>query len=206
MSLFYRILYAIGIRPWEEMATLPISKQIAALFDREQEGLEAPLGRALDIGCGSGIWATDLAARGWDVTGVDIVPKALATARRRAADAGVLARFVEADLTALRAAGVGSGFRLLVDFGSIHGLDDAQRTAAGSEITAVAAPGATLLILAWVPARRGPLPRGMSAPQIHAMLPDWSAIDETPADISGAPAFVRNAQPRFYRMRYVPAA
>ena len=43
------------------------------------------------------------------------------------------------DVTALREAGVGSGFRLVLDTGTFHGLTDAQREAMGREVTAVAA-------------------------------------------------------------------
>ena len=39
-NLFYRIMYRLGITPWEEMAALPIAEQIADLFDRAEEGRE----------------------------------------------------------------------------------------------------------------------------------------------------------------------
>jgi len=63
MGLAYRILYAIGFTPWEQMADPAIAKQIADLFAREEEGREAPYGTALDLGSGSGIWAVELARR-----------------------------------------------------------------------------------------------------------------------------------------------
>src|SRR5215208_7593277 len=120
MSLAYRILYAIGFTPWEQMADPAIAQQIADLFAREEDGREAPYGTALDLGCGSGIWAVELARRGWQVTGVDFVPKAIRRARARAQDAGVDVRFLEGDVTKLAAAGVGSVYRLLLDFGCFH--------------------------------------------------------------------------------------
>src|SRR5215212_6655316 len=156
MSLAYRILYAIGFTPWEQMADPAIAKQIADLFAREEEGREAPYGTALDLGCGSGIWAVELARRGWQVTGVDFVPKALGRARARAQEAGVELRLLEGDVTNLGAAEVGSGFELLLDFGCFHDeLTDEQRRAEGREATAVAARAATLLLMAWKPGRRG---------------------------------------------------
>src|ERR687892_1037102 len=79
VSLAYRFLYRIGFTPWEEMEKL--ADQIVPLFEREENGAEAPYGPVLDIGCGSGIWATKLARRGWQVTGVDDVPRALTRAR-----------------------------------------------------------------------------------------------------------------------------
>jgi SAM-dependent methyltransferase len=156
----------------------------------------------LDLGCGSGIWAVQLATRGWQVTGVDFVPKALRRARERAQEAGVEVRLIEGDVTALGTAGVGSGFELLVDFGCFHDeLSDAQRKAEAREATAVAAPGASLLLMAWAPGRRGPLPRGASQEDIEAAFSGWTVIDEEIMDVSGAPGYVRRADPRFYRLR-----
>ena len=66
-----------------------------------RRGDEAPYGTALDLGCGSGIWAVELARRGWQVTGVDFVPKALRRARARAKEAGVELRLLEGDVTSL---------------------------------------------------------------------------------------------------------
>ena len=58
-------------------------------------------GRALDVGCGSGRDAVYLAKRGWTVTAVDSVDKALATARRRAVEEGVEVQWVKGDVAAL---------------------------------------------------------------------------------------------------------
>ncbi|HET6690358.1 MAG TPA: class I SAM-dependent methyltransferase, partial [Miltoncostaeaceae bacterium] len=55
-------------------------------------------GMALDLACGEGRNAVWLARGGWDVTGVDFSGVAIGKARRMAAEAGVAARFVQADL------------------------------------------------------------------------------------------------------------
>jgi SAM-dependent methyltransferase len=203
MSLAYRILYAVGFTPWEQMAHPQIAGQYADLFAREEEGRDPPYGRALDLGCGSGIWAVALAQRGWQVTGVDFVPKALRRARERAERADVEVEFLEGDVTKLGAARVGSGFQLILDFGCFHDeLSDEQRRAEGREAAAAAASSATLLMLCWKPGRRGPLPRGASRDDIRAALPDWSLIDDVAIDLPpGAPGYVKRAEPRFYRLR-----
>ncbi|MGH2763544.1 MAG: class I SAM-dependent methyltransferase [Thermoleophilaceae bacterium] len=203
MSFAYKLLYGIGFTPWEQMDSPPIAEQISALFDREEAGRQPPYGQVLDLGCGSGIWAVKLAARGWQVTGVDFVPKALRRARQRAQEAGVELRLIEGDVTALGAAGVGSGFQLLVDFGCFHDeLSDAQREAEVREAGAAAAPGGTLLLMAWAPGRRGPLPRGASREDIEAAFAEWKVIDEEAMNVPpGAPRYVRKADPRFYRLR-----
>lgn len=205
MSVAYSVLYGIGFTPWERIADVPaVRQQVSALFDREEEGRRPPYGHALDVGCGSGIWAVELARRGWRVTGVDVVPKALRQARRRARQAGVEVRLFDGDATRLHEAGVGSGFELLLDFGLFHDeLTDAQRAAMGREVTMVAAPGATLLMMAWAPGRRWPPVRGASRDQIEAAYPAWQVLAEESFDISEARfyRFARNAEPRFYRLR-----
>jgi len=203
MSVAYRILYFVGFTPWERMATVAGAERFRALFEREEAGGEPPYGPALDLGCGSGIWAVELARRGWQVTGVDFVPKAVRRARDRARQAGLEVRFVEGDVTKLREAGVGSGFRLLLDFGCFHDeLTDAQRAAEGREATAVAAADATLLLFAIRPGRRGPFPRGASRDDIEAAFPGWKVTDVEVADTEPEPiARFLKFDERFYRLR-----
>jgi SAM-dependent methyltransferase len=202
MSLAYKLLYGVGFTPWEKMDSPLANKQISALFDREEAGRQPPYGRVLDLGCGSGIWGVKLAARGWQVTGVDLVPKALRRARERAQEADVELRLIEGDVTALGSAGVGSGFQLLLDFGCFHDeLSDAQRKEEAREASAAAAPGATLLLTAFAPGRRGPLPRGASREDIEAAFGEWSVLDEEAMDTYRAPKYVQKAEPRFYRLR-----
>lgn len=201
MSLFYKFQYLVGLTPWERMPSLPIGRQAVALLDREEGDRQPPYGRALDLGCGTGYWSVHLAQRGWQVTGVDIVPKAIRTARKRASGAGVDVQFVDGSITALADAGIGSGFNLILDFGAVHGLQPEQVRAVGREATAVAAEGATLLMYAFSPGHRGPLPRGISRDEIEQAYDGWTITDEEAFDLSGAPRFVQKAQPRFYCLR-----
>jgi len=59
-------------------------------------GLERGMA-VLDVGCGTGRHAVELARRGYHVTGVDVSAGMLAEARRRAEGAGVDVRWIEAD-------------------------------------------------------------------------------------------------------------
>ncbi len=63
-----------------------------------------PPGEALDLGCGSGRDAVWLAAHGWRVVGVDLLPEALERASELAARCGVAdrIRWIEADLRRLK--------------------------------------------------------------------------------------------------------
>jgi SAM-dependent methyltransferase len=200
MSLFYRLAYRLGITPWESAAARG-SALIAKLFDREQQGREAPFGRALDLGCGRGLQSIDLAARGWLATGLDNVPKALDAARERARQAGLDVQFIQGDVTALRASGVGDGYRFFLDIGCFHGLNDKERAAMGREVDAAAAPGASLLLLAWAPGNRAPLPRGASQADIEAAFPGWKVLDVDDTPPGALPKPLRGVNPRFYRLK-----
>lgn len=201
MSFFYKFQYLVGLTPWERMPTLPIGEQAVALFEREENDREPPYGRTLDLGCGTGFWSVRLAQHGWQVTGIDIVPKAIRTARKRARGADVDAEFVEGSITALTKSDIGSGFNLFLDFGVVHGLTPEQVRAVSREVTAVATDDATLLMYAFSPGRRGPLPRGISREEIEQAYDGWSICDEVAFELAGAPRFVQKAQPRFYRLR-----
>jgi methylase of polypeptide subunit release factors len=132
----YRIAYTLGFHPWEDAEEqVPFTKKISQLLAREESGREAPFGPALDLGTGSGIWGIELAKRGWQVIGVDLIDKALERARERVRDAGVDVRLVHGDVTALREANVGSEFQLVLDTGTFHGLKSAQREAMGREVS-----------------------------------------------------------------------
>lgn len=52
----------------------------------------------MDLGTGSAIWGIELAKRGWQVVGVDIVEKALRRAREQVLKAGVNMRLVRTKL------------------------------------------------------------------------------------------------------------
>jgi SAM-dependent methyltransferase len=178
----YRLAYAIGFHPWEDAeADDEFVRKAHDLFAREESGRQPPYGRALDLGTGSGIWGIHLAKRGWQVTGVDLVERALRRARERIAKEGVDMRLVRGDVTNLRAAGVGSGYRLVLDTGTFHGLAPDERQAMGREVEAIAAPDATVYLIVWVPKRRGPLPRGASRAEVERAFPAWTITDVEPS-------------------------
>ncbi|MDQ0791133.1 bifunctional 2-polyprenyl-6-hydroxyphenol methylase/3-demethylubiquinol 3-O-methyltransferase UbiG [Streptomyces sp. B3I8] len=78
-AAFWEARYRDNGRVWSGRPNTPLVQQT--------EGLRP--GRALDLGCGEGADAVWLASRGWQVTGVDISPTALARAAAHAAEAGV---------------------------------------------------------------------------------------------------------------------
>jgi cyclopropane fatty-acyl-phospholipid synthase-like methyltransferase len=199
----YALAYAIGFHPWEDLAEHPpFAGKLLELVAREEAGHEPPYGRALEVGTGSGVWGVQLAKRGWEVTGVDIVGKALRRARERIEEARVEMQLVHADVTALRQAEIGSGFRLVLDTGTFHGLADDQRVAMGREVSAVAADAATLLLDCFAPRRRGPLPRGANRADVERAFPGWEITDIEIADTEpDALARLLRFDERFYCLR-----
>ncbi len=199
----YQLAYRIGFHPWEDAENeVAFGKKITALFADEESGREAPYGEALDLGTGSGIWGLELARRGRQVTGVDVVEKALRRARERVREAGVEMRLVHGDVTSLRESGVGTGYRLLLDTGTFHGLGDGEREAMGREVSAVAAPDATLLLIAW-PRRRRPLIRGVSRAEIESAFPEWTVTDAGASnfEVPRALELILRPDERWYRLR-----
>jgi SAM-dependent methyltransferase len=141
----FRLLYLLGFTPWDGH---PIAKNLQDLVE------ELPAGEALDLGCGTGDSAVYLAQHGWKVTGVDYVPTALEKARAKAAATKTSVDFVRADVTRLSREGIGADFHLIVDNGCLHNMSDGDRDAYVREVSAVAAPDARLLIVAFLPGGR----------------------------------------------------
>ncbi|MGH2975910.1 MAG: class I SAM-dependent methyltransferase [Solirubrobacterales bacterium] len=199
----YRLAYALGFHPWEDLADHPpFAERLLNLVAGQEDGRKPPFGKALDIGTGSAVWGVQLAKRGWDVTGVDIVEKALSRARMRVEEEGVEMRIVRGDVAVLGRAAVGSGFRLLLDTGTFHGLKDGQRRAMGAGVSAIAAPDATLIFDCFAPGRRGPLPRGADRADLERAFPGWEIVDVEVADTDPDPiARLFRFDERFYRLR-----
>ncbi len=188
MSTFYRVSYALGFHPWEDLADhKPFAEALLGLIEDEEQTRTPPYGKALDLGCGSATWGVRLADRGWNVTGVDIVPRALRRAQNRVRDAGVGIRLVQGDVTRLRECGVGSGYDLVLDTGTFHGLTPEQRLGMGKEVSAITAPDATVILDCFAPRRRGPLPRGCTQVDVEDAFPGWEVTAVVDADTDPDP-------------------
>jgi SAM-dependent methyltransferase len=188
-------MYMLGFAPWER-------RNVPELWRPLFEGPNAmEPGRALDIGCGSGRDAVHLAGRGWQVTAVEFVDKALARARERAAEEGVDVHWVRGDVGKLGRLGLEPGYSLLYDFGCIQGLSDSARRGAAAGLSELAAPGARLLFLAFKAGRRIMLPRGMDREQLVALLGGgWDLQRAESIVTEDMPPPVRRAEPTLYRL------
>ena len=102
-------------------------------------------GRVLDAGCGTGEHALLAAARGADVVGVDVSPRAIGRARRKAAERGLSARFEVADVLSLGQ--LGWMFDTVIDSGLFHVFDDTQRARYVSSLASVLRAGGTCYLM-----------------------------------------------------------
>jgi SAM-dependent methyltransferase len=203
MSVFYKVSYKLGFHPWEDLAGHPpFADRLMSLVAREELGVEPPYGRALDLGCGSAVWGVQLAQRGWQVTGVDNVDKALERAEERVREAGVQMSLILGDVTHLHESELGSGYRLVLDTGTFHGLNREERQAMGREVNAVASNDAILLLDCFAPGRRGPLPRGCTRRDVEEAFPAWEITDAVSADSDPDPiARALRFDEVFYRLK-----
>jgi SAM-dependent methyltransferase len=111
----------------------------------------APGTRVLDVGCGVGRWSRLLAARGAQVTGMDLSATMIAEARRRAAAQGVSerCRFLVQDLAQLQ---IGERFDLVLGVTVLqHMLEAHSVRTALQRMSAHLAPGARMVLLEAAP-------------------------------------------------------
>jgi len=196
VSFRYRVLYRVGFTPWDQDH---VPSELSALV--EGPTALAP-GRALDVGCGTGTQAVYLAEHAWRVAGVDEVERALAQARRRAESQGVEVRWVAGDVARLSTLGLGDGFNLVHDRGCFHDLSPAAREGYVRGVSELAAPGATLLLLAFAHRERGIGPSGASEEEIQRRFgSDWEVVS-VQSDSGPAPPGPMRRVPRiWYRLR-----
>ncbi len=102
-------------------------------------------GRAVDLGCGTGREVIYLAGQGFQATGVDISPTAIAMAQKAADAAGVEAEFIVDDLTQL--SHLTGQFDLILDYGALNDLESSQRDAYMTQVLDLAAEESQFLLL-----------------------------------------------------------
>jgi cyclopropane fatty-acyl-phospholipid synthase-like methyltransferase len=161
--------------PWDR--GIPASGLVALV-----EGPNAlAIGRAIDLGCGSGTNSIYLWQHGWTVTAVDMEPRAVRAARRNAEAAHVSLSVVEGDVTRLREANVGDDFNLIVDVGCFHTLPARLRDAYVETVSSIAAPGATLFMFAFSANRIAPMRSGVTREEIEQRFRGWDLSSASPS-------------------------
>jgi len=159
--LFFRWRYWRGQTPWDTYVTPP---EVTAWVAQAN----LPRGRALDLGCGSGTNAIYLAQQGFETVGIDFVPRAIERARARARAANVTVEFRCADV--LKPGTFAAPFDFLLDIGCLHNFGAAAQTRYAANARQWTKPGATLLLYAFFPHRRGARNWGLARADVEALF------------------------------------
>ncbi len=137
---FFRLLYWRN-PPWDSGISPP---ELMEFLDTH-----AP-GRALDLGCGTGTNVLTLARHGWDAAGIDFIPRAIRTARRKAKREGLSAQFEVGDVA--DSAQYHSPYDLILDMGCYHALDTSQRRQYRENVAAHLAPEGVYMLYGFLSA------------------------------------------------------
>jgi SAM-dependent methyltransferase len=138
-------------------------------------------GRLLDVGCGTGETTLLAAAHGANALGIDVSQRAVDLARAKAAQRGVPARFDVAD--ALHLDWTGEPFDTVVDSGTFHLFDAAQRGAYTASVGAAIRPGGTYYLLCARDNRTGSWgPVGLGTDELTRTFAEgWTIVCVEPA-------------------------
>jgi SAM-dependent methyltransferase len=151
--------YWRGETPWDTQVTPPEVMEFIA---------SAPAGRALDLGCGTGTNAITLARHGWRVTGIDFSPKAIRTARRKAARASVEVTFHTADVTNL--GWLNEVFDYVLDIGCLFTLKEKGRALYADALGRLVRTRGWYMLYAWLPRPWKGATWGITAEEVESML------------------------------------
>lgn len=159
--------YGAGIPPWQ------IDRPQPEVIRWIEEGkFESPV---LDVGCGAGDNALELARRGYRVLGIDPVPEALRRAREKASKSGLAQppEFMAGDALRLEESGIEA--ETVLDSAVFHIFSDAEQEVYVRGIETVLSKGGRLHLLAFSELEtREPGPRRLSLEQIRRPFRrDW---------------------------------
>lgn len=152
--------------PWEAGHAPP--PEVIELADR------LPAGRMLDLGCGGGRACLFLAQKGWQCTGVDIVPEAIDLAQERTQTAGLTdaIQFYVSSVTMLDF--LHTPFDLALDVGCMHALTGADLSVYAAGVARLVRPGGTYLLFGRTRSvSASPDTPGQSEATIRALFEPW---------------------------------
>lgn len=194
MQRFYRRAEGHAERlPWHRAE--PDAMLVAAAAGRPE--------RALDVGCGSGVFAVSLAQQEWQVTGIDLFDEAIAMAGVRAAEAGVDIGLIRTDLFDYAP---DEPFQLVYDSGCLHSLVGGDVPGYKRQLLRWLAPGGVYLLghwgkrhaLDWRPI--GPRRRGVPT-ILRIFAPELELLDATAEDVDVPLPFGPKVRIGSYRFR-----
>jgi ubiquinone/menaquinone biosynthesis C-methylase UbiE len=159
----------LGVPPWDIGRAQPEVVRIA-----DAGGFAEPV---IDVGCGTGENALELASRGLEVLGIDASPRAIEAARTKASDRGISAEFLVADALALDS--LDRRFRTALDCGVFHVFDDPERPVYVASVASALEPGGVLHLLCFSDRQPGSFgPRRVTQQELRDSFPDGWDVRE----------------------------
>lgn len=141
------------------------------------EAADRVTGDVLDAGCGTGENALFFAQRGHPVLGIDYLEGPVEVAKRKAADRGLDAEFLQLD--ALTLGSLDRRFESVIDSGLFHVFADEDRARYVAGLAHVTKPGGRIFLLCFSdeePGTQGP--RRVSQGEIRDAFADGWAVEE----------------------------
>jgi SAM-dependent methyltransferase len=180
-EMFYKKARRPEDLPWHTAE--PAKLLVDAVVRRERPG------KALDLGCGTGTFSVYLAQRGFQVTGIDFIPEALAMAKARSDSEHVNVNWVLTDLLKWEA---DQRFDLILDSGCLHTIRTAQMPTYKRKLLERLAPNGDFILAHWGKRHLfdwrpvGPR-RRRGADLVRFFSPDLEEAARTEEVISGIP-------------------
>ena len=161
-------MYA-GVPPWDIGRAQPEVVRIA-----DAGGFSEPV---IDVGCGTGENALELASRGLEVLGIDASPRAIEAARAKASQRGSSAEFLVAD--ALSLGSLDRRFQTALDCGVFHVFEDHERPVYVASLASALRPGGVLHLLCFSDRQPGSFgPRRVTKQELWDPFADgWDVME-----------------------------
>jgi SAM-dependent methyltransferase len=176
----------VGVPPWDIGRAQP---EVVRLADAG--GFAGPV---IDVGCGTGENALELASRGLDVLGIDASPRAIGAATAKASERGSSAQFLVAD--ALQLGSLARRFASVLDCGVFHVFEDDERPVYVASLAAALEPGGVLQLLCFSDLQPGTFgPRRVTQQEIRESFADgWNVREIAPVTfVTNLPELQANA-------------
>jgi SAM-dependent methyltransferase len=167
---FWEAAYQEGRYGWD------LGQPAPPFLDLLTSDTAPPPGRLLVLGSGYGHDALLFAHFGFEVTGVDFAPSAVAGARAMAEQAQLPATFVEADLFTLGERWPGR-FDYVVEHTCFCAIDPSSRPAYVEVVRDVLRPGGELIALFYVHRRGGGPPYATTEEEVRVLFEPYFVIE-----------------------------
>jgi len=160
---FWESRYQEGTARWDLGQPAPAFQDFLSYPHAPQAG------KTMVLGCGRGYDALLFARQGFEVTGVDFAPSAIASAKKFATQEGIAAQFLQRDIFDLPQE-LGSVFNFVVEHTCFCALPPEKRQDYVQLLASLLQPGGELLAVFFTHNRSGGPPFGITPSEIRQLF------------------------------------